>query len=55
VGLGRNLKHGPISVPSQSGTGRGGQATGIGTSAGKATSTIKTNIKAATQVHPYNR
>jgi len=55
VGLGRNLKHGSGPPPSQTGPGRGGSATGSGTTTSKAASTIKTNIKAATQVHPYSR
>nr|SVE70812.1 EOG090X0JK2 [Daphnia similis]SVE71443.1 EOG090X0JK2 [Daphnia similis]SVE72076.1 EOG090X0JK2 [Daphnia similis]SVE72703.1 EOG090X0JK2 [Daphnia similis] len=51
VGLGKNLKTLPIAVPAQPGPGRA-QA---GPAPGKTTSTIKTTIKAASQVHPYNR
>nr|SVE86518.1 EOG090X0JK2 [Daphnia similis]SVE87145.1 EOG090X0JK2 [Daphnia similis]SVE87771.1 EOG090X0JK2 [Daphnia similis] len=51
VGLGKNLKTLPIAAPAQPGPGRA-QA---GPAPGKTTSTIKTTIKAASQVHPYNR
>nr|SVE92781.1 EOG090X0JK2 [Megafenestra aurita] len=51
VGLGKSLKTVPITAPVQPGPGR----TQAGSAPGKTTSTIKTTIKAASQVHPYNR
>nr|SVE94632.1 EOG090X0JK2 [Simocephalus serrulatus] len=51
VGLGKSLKTMPVAAPAQPGPGRA-QA---GPAPGKTTSTIKTTIKAASQVHPYNR
>nr|SVE75522.1 EOG090X0JK2 [Daphnia dolichocephala] len=51
VGLGKNLKTLPIAAPTQPGPGRAQP----GPAPGKTTSTIKTTIKAASQVHPYNR
>nr|SVE94010.1 EOG090X0JK2 [Scapholeberis mucronata] len=49
VGLGKNLKSHPQAVPTQPGPGRAA----AGPAPGKTTSTIKTTIKAASQVHPY--
>ena len=50
VGLGKNLKSLPPAAPTQQGPGRP-----VAAATGKTPSMIKTNIKSASQVHPYSR